>query len=65
MIIEIIEEFLTVFVKGLAKKIGGTIRSVWYSEKNIYEETPESKWNFRSGIIVICLIFIGIVLVYF
>jgi len=65
MIVEVIEEFLALFIKVLAKKIGGAIRSVWYSGKNNFEGVSESKWNLRIGIIVICLPFIGIVLLFF
>ncbi|CAM3946657.1 hypothetical protein FLAN108750_00590 [Flavobacterium antarcticum] len=58
MIQEVIEEFLYTFFKGIAKKIGLTLRLLWYGRKISIEEITKSKWNVRIGFLIILLIII-------
>lgn len=63
MVQELVEEVLWVFIKNISRKIGATIRWVWFGRKLTFEKILEGKWNVRIGIIVLCLIFISVIII--
>ncbi|WP_396178950.1 hypothetical protein [Flavobacterium sp.] len=63
MVYEIIEEFLSLFISKIARKIGAAVRWIWFGQKYSFDQLRESKWSLRIGIVTLCLIFASTIMV--